>query len=589
MADINTDNMTFNDLKTYLFDGLADFDSFKQMEASIDAEGSDFKKMLQGDKLDVYTLYKTKFSEELKETTEKIETDIKALSEKIGHVSEEGSYYHTEVQQRLQLKAAEQSISKHAEELRNGPITFKFNGQDVTYTRAEINEKYDKSSSIWTNTPEEQFAKSLKDAHQKAFTEEYSKQYNDENSDLGKAVTQRAKANDYLGISAYARQRSASDQVTRLRHKISGAASKIEKKSLNLSGEVPKIENEDKLQAEATQTKIIEPQKKIESEKIETELAEKTTLVETKPTALQTAYKNAQNLLKTHAEAKAAGESPEKLAAIAKQINSSLDNVQKEMNTEVSQGSFGKDDQSALEKQIADVRSEFQIKQTIEIDPAVQEVQSYLTLQGFDAGRIDGAYGSNTENGLYQYANANNIKGYGNLSPAELQKTVMDHIKKDIAEKPVEFRMGIAAKLGEMTESGDANQIKAAQVVMNTMGFKGENGATLKVDGIAGTQTDFAKNTAESSTRVSLAAAFQKVVGEEHRISTEAIAKVATAKAKPVGLAGTKSIGSDFEKASEDKVAANTYKSGDIIKDIDQDALASELGTGVKAPGISGS
>lgn len=472
MADINPQSVTFAQLNSYLFE-QTDFDSFKEMQQAIESPDGGLKQFLSKEQLDVYEQYKGKYEEAVEAKTSALEEQMKPLQAKMGPVSQEGTYYNLERKYRHQEVKAQRDFYQHDGELRKAPLTFKYNGKEVTYTREQVEKLVDDNSSFWSDTPQEKFYEGLKDAYDDAFSKEFKRQYHDENTPLGKAVKLRDEASTYLQKSAYARTNAASYKINDLRIKINAAGKEVEQQALNLTGKEPEVKKD------AT----------TENEKLPTEGA--------KERLDDTAVKTGENNYSYVPGQGFIGPLPEQ-------------NIVEEYTPLF----------------VSDPSTEEVVeKPKVVIDPATQEVQAYVTALGFDAGPIDGVHGDKTTGGLYKYANANGIEGYGAMSDADLRDAVLKDINLKIA-KDSGFRAELQGKLAGLIESGDANNIKAAQVVMNDMGIKGENGNALAVDGIAGTQTSFAASALDGAGGGTLASLFQNAVGDGQRIQMEAIASI---------------------------------------------------------------
>ncbi|MCB1531980.1 MAG: peptidoglycan-binding protein [Alphaproteobacteria bacterium] len=165
-------------------------------------------------------------------------------------------------------------------------------------------------------------------------------------------------------------------------------------------------------------------------------------------------------------------------------------------------------------------------------DAGVLEAQAYVKALGYEPGKIDGVFGNNTQTGLYQYANDAfgtdfAIADYGKMDAKTLTDAVIKSMSERMASDPA-FRDKIMDNAIAMLESGDREQIKAGQTVLNDMGLKDGNNNALSVDGVVGPKTQFALDTLKTlrsdGSDLAIRDVFQTAVGDDIRVKEQVLA-----------------------------------------------------------------
>lgn len=524
MADINNESVTFAELKTYLFGTTTDFDSFQEMQEALDKPGSDLKQFLSEEKLAVYEDYKTAFNTSLKTKLDPIDEKIETLTK------EKDTYYDVHKDYTAQSKVAGDFIKQFQSDLHKKGITFEFNGKDVTYTQAQLNAKVSEHSSIFSDSAEEQLYKSLKEKYDEAYDAEYERIKNDESSELYKNIAKKAEADAYTKVVPTTRVRDANSEIGNLNKERAGVAKSIEETGLNISGKTPAktITAENKSEADTV------PGNTDDVGTLNSELKDTYSAAKEAFAAYGTDPSEANKVAAEEAFVKLQGKFDALPMMIAPDLFTYTENFGTVQQTEtiVTIDSLARELEAGRTALGLETETPEEPVKTVVVDPEVLKAQSYLTVLGFEAGPIDGIHGNKTQTALYQYANKNGIENYGSLSPADLNKAVLQHIKGQLADSSTDQRRDIASRVHTMLASNDPSQIKGAQTLLNEMGFKGENGQALVVDGIAGTQTGFATKALENTNSTSLTAAFQNAVGTQYTVKAD----IAAAPIKSIGL-----------------------------------------------------
>lgn len=182
-------------------------------------------------------------------------------------------------------------------------------------------------------------------------------------------------------------------------------------------------------------------------------------------------------------------------------------------------------------------QSQTQGKEVVQrkVDPKVLEAQAYLKAleiinpvdgKKFDPDLIDGIHGTKTKTAMDEYAKSLSdtdlaIEGCDKMNAEELTDAVMDRINKQIAQNP-DLRNRVMGATVAMLESGDKQQIKAGQVLLNDMSFKDNDNIALAVDGDPGPKTTSAlntlKNLLDKGAESDLRQKFQEAVGKTYRV-----------------------------------------------------------------------